>query len=119
MRSAKCSATRARTKPLLGDSRTTVDGVLGIMSRSTRILQAISLSLALAIAACSNPPRVNGTAGASPSPNVPWKAPPGAIKQEELVIPAAAAVVPPDLQERIRQLSLVDVVDLALRNNPA
>lgn len=33
--------------------------------------------------------------------------------------PAVAAVVPPDLQERIRQLSLVDVVDLALRNNPA
>jgi TolC family type I secretion outer membrane protein len=28
-------------------------------------------------------------------------------------------VLPPDLQQRVRQLSLADVVDLALRNNPA
>jgi TolC family type I secretion outer membrane protein len=35
------------------------------------------------------------------------------------VTPAIAAVVPADLQQRIRQLTLVDVVDLALRNNPA
>jgi outer membrane protein len=96
-----------------------VDGVLGIMSHSTRYLQAISLPLVLGIAACGNPPRVNGAAGASPSPSVPWKAPAGAIKPEQLVIPAVATAVPPDLQERIRQLSLVDVVDLALRNNPA
>jgi TolC family type I secretion outer membrane protein len=41
------------------------------------------------------------------------------IKQEPAVIPAVGAAVPADLQERIRQLSLVDVVDLALRNNPA
>lgn len=34
------------------------------------------------------------------------------------MIPVAVAV-PADLQERIRKLSLVDVVDLALRNNPA
>jgi TolC family type I secretion outer membrane protein len=71
------------------------------------------------IAGCSNPPRVNGAAGASPSPSVPWNAPVGAIKPEPVVIPAVAAAVPADLQERIRQLSLVDVVDLALRNNPA
>jgi len=36
-----------------------------------------------------------------------------------LVTPAIAIAVPPDLQQRIRQLTLVDVVDLALRNNPA
>jgi TolC family type I secretion outer membrane protein len=62
---------------------------------------------------------VNGAAGASPSPNIPWNAPAGAIKPEQGVIPAVAEAVPPDLQERIRQLSLADVVDLALRNNPA
>jgi outer membrane protein len=89
------------------------------MSHSTRILQAISLLLVLVIAGCGNPPRVNGAAGASPSPSIPWKAPAGAIKPESVVIPAVAAAVPADLQERIRQLSLVDVVDLALRNNPA
>ncbi len=89
------------------------------MSHTNRLLQAISSLLILGVAACGNPPRVNGAAGASPSPNVPWKAPTGAIKPEQVVTPAVAAVVPPDLQERIRQLSLVDVVDLALRNNPA
>jgi outer membrane protein len=89
------------------------------MSRSTRSLQAISLLLILGVAGCGNPPRVSGVAGAPPSPSVPWKAPAGVIKPEPLVAPAIAAAVPPDLQERIRQLSLVDVVDLALRNNPA
>lgn len=89
------------------------------MSHSPRILQGISVPLIFVIAGCSNPPRVNGAAGASPSPSVPWKAPVGAIKPEQVVIPAVAAAVPADLQERIRQLSLVDVVDLALRNNPA
>jgi outer membrane protein len=108
-----------RTKPLLKASRTAVEGVLGIMPHSIRTLQAVSLPLVLAIAACGNPPRVNGAAGASPSPNVPWKIPAGAITSEPSVTPAVAAAVPSDLQERIRQLSLVDVVDLALRNNPA
>ena len=96
-----------------------MDGVLGIMSHSTRLLQSISLLFILGIAGCGNPPRVNGVAGAPPSPNVEWKAPAGAIKPEPVVIPAIVTAVPADLQERIRQLSLVDVVDLALRNNPA
>jgi outer membrane protein len=119
MRSAKCSATRPLTKPLLEPSITTADGVLGIMSHSTRILQAISLPLILAIAGCGNPPRVRGVAGAPPSPSTPWKVPAGAVKMEPVVAPAVAPAVPSDLQERIRQLSLADVVDLALRNNPA
>lgn len=89
------------------------------MSQTTRVLQSIFLALVLGIAACANPPRVNGAAGASPSPSVPWKAPAGAIGSEPTVTPAVAVAVPSDLQERIRQLSLVDVVDLALRNNPA
>jgi outer membrane protein len=89
------------------------------MSQTTRVLQAISLPLVLGIAACANPPRVNGAAGASPSPSVPWKVPAGAIRAEPTVTRAVAVAVPSDLQERIRQLSLIDVVDLALRNNPA
>ena len=92
---------------------------MGIMSHSFKVLQAISLSLLVGVVGCGNPPRVGGVAGAPPSPSTPWKAPAGAIKQEAAVTPAAAAGVPADLQERIRQLSLVDVVDLALRNNPA
>jgi TolC family type I secretion outer membrane protein len=89
------------------------------MSHSFKVLQAISLPLLVGVIGCGNPPRVGGVAGAPPSPSTPWKPPAGAIKQEAAVIPAVAAAVPADLQERIRQLSLVDVVDLALRNNPA
>ena len=65
------------------------------------------------------PPRVNGVPAAPPSPNVPWTVPAGAIKPEPLVTAATALAVPPDLEQRIQQLSLADVVDLALRNNPA
>jgi outer membrane protein len=61
---------------------------------------------------------VSGAAGAPPAPNVPWQAPPGAVKPESLVTRASAVAVPPDLAQRIQQLSLADVVDLALRNNP-
>lgn len=119
MRIAKCSATRRRTEPSLQVSTKSVDGVLGIMPRLTRFLQAISLGLVSVVAGCGSPPRVNGAAGASPSPNVPWTPPPGAVKPESLVTPVIAIAVPPDLQQRMRQLTLVDVVDLALRNNPA
>jgi outer membrane protein len=119
MRIAKCSATRRRTEPSLQISTTSVDGVLGIMPRIIRFLQAISLGLVSVVAGCGSPPRVNGAAGASPSPNVPWTPPPGAVKPESLVTPVIAIAVPPDLQQRMRQLTLVDVVDLALRNNPA
>ncbi len=65
------------------------------------------------------PPRVNGVPAAPPAPNVPWKAPPGAIRPEPIVTAASALAVPPDLEQRIQQLALADVVDLALRNNPA
>jgi outer membrane protein len=65
------------------------------------------------------PPSVNGVPAAPPAPNVPWKVPVGAIKPEPLVTAATALAVPPDLEQRIQQLALADVVDLALRNNPA
>jgi outer membrane protein len=68
---------------------------------------------------CGKPPSVNGVAGAAPAPNVPWKPPARGVKPEPLITPAAIAAVPADLQQRISQLSLADVVDLALRNNPA
>jgi TolC family type I secretion outer membrane protein len=65
------------------------------------------------------PPSVNGVPAAPPAPNVPWKAPAGAIKPEPLTTAATALAVPTDLEQRIQQLTLADVVDLALRNNPA
>jgi outer membrane protein len=50
---------------------------------------------------------------------VPWTPPAGLIKREPLVTPTVVNALPPDLQQRVKQLTLSDVVDLALRNNPA
>ncbi len=88
------------------------------MSHTNRLLQAISAVVALTAAGCGTP-RVNGVAGASPSPSVPWTPPAGAVKPEPMVTRAQMEAVPSDLRQRMQQLTLADVVDLALRNNPA
>ncbi|HZK77275.1 MAG TPA: TolC family protein, partial [Gemmatimonadaceae bacterium] len=54
----------------------------------------------------------------APSANVPWTAPRQALKPEPPVQRVESAV-PADLAQHIQQLTLADVVDLALRNNPA
>lgn len=83
-------------------------------------LQATVCGSILFLCGCEmGPPRVGGVAGAPPAPSVAWKPPSGAIRREPLITPATALAVPPDLEQRIRQLTLADVVDLALRNNPA
>jgi outer membrane protein len=90
------------------------------MSRLNRILQATICASILTVWGCEmGPPSVNGAPGAPPAPNVAWKPPAGAIKPEPQVTAATALAVPPDLAQRIQQLTLGDVVDLALRNNPA
>src|SRR3954468_9189696 len=89
------------------------------MSLTHRLVQPVLLILLFIAAGCGKPPRVNGVAGAAPSPNVPWKPPARAVRPESLVTPAVVAAIPADVQQRIGQLSLSDVVDLALRNNPA
>ena len=100
------------------DSRKAVYSVFGIMSQPNIILQATIVGSILSVCSCGTP-RVNGVPAAPPAPNLPWKAPAGAIKPEPLITPVTALAVPPDLEQRIQQLTLVDVVDLALRNNPA
>jgi outer membrane protein len=87
----------------------------------TSTLSSFALAVVAAFSSsCSaGPPRVNGVAGAPPSPNTPWKAPAGAVKAEARIENAKTAAIPPDIEQRIKQLTLVDVVDLALRNNPA
>ncbi len=72
----------------------------------------------LIFAGCAHiPDRVQGVPTTSPSAEVPW-APPSASAQ----IPVQTTA-PPIPVEQVRQehnrLSLVDVVDIALRNNPA
>ncbi|HYF38126.1 MAG TPA: TolC family protein [Gemmatimonadales bacterium] len=74
--------------------------------------------LVLAGTACVGTPSVSGVAGVSPSPNTAWTAP--AREAEEVRGDTAnRPAVPGDLAQRIRRLTLAEVVDLGLRNNPA
>lgn len=68
----------------------------------------------ITLAACGpGTPRIDGVPGAPPSPSQPWREP------AQVMTPpaeAAAAATPPALPQT---LSIADVVDIALRNNPA
>ena len=61
-------------------------------------------------------PRIDGAPAAPASPDEPWRAPRGAVPPEpaRTTIPA----LPPDIASRRDSLTLGDVVDVALRNNP-
>jgi outer membrane protein len=66
-------------------------------------------------AACVGTPSVNGVAGVAPSPNLAWTPPaPGEVRDTGRV----QRPVPKDLEQRIKRLTLAEVVDLGLRNNP-
>jgi outer membrane protein len=80
------------------------------------LVPALAAVVALGGAACSpGIPSVSGVPGASPAPNIAWT-PPATRGRVEARQPAAE--VPPDLRDRIQQLTLAEIVDLALRNNP-
>jgi TolC family type I secretion outer membrane protein len=78
----------------------------------------VPLISAAGLACAANLSQVDGVRAVAPRPNVPWTAPKEALKPEAPV-EKGAGVVPADLAQRIQQLTLADVVDLALRNNPA
>ena len=67
---------------------------------------------------CVGTPSVSGVAGTAPSPDRPWTPPPARERAAE-ASPPPSAEVPADIAERIAALTLTDIVDLALRNNPA
>jgi outer membrane protein len=69
--------------------------------------------LLLACAGCVGTPSVGGVAGVSPSPDVAWTPP----RETRVSHAAPHPAVPPDLEQRLRRLTLADVVDLGLRNN--
>jgi len=56
--------------------------------------------------------------GASPRPEVPWTPPADALPSVAPADTSARAAVPPDLADRIRRLTLGEIVDLGLRSNP-
>lgn len=72
------------------------------------------LGLVIACGACVGTPSVGGVAGVSPSPNTSWTPP----RQLRIRESAGQPAVPRDLAQRIQRLTLADVVDLGLRNNP-
>jgi outer membrane protein len=77
--------------------------------KKVRLVIGILLS-----AGCVGTPSVSGVAGTAPSPNKEWS-PPSPPRD---TLPSTPTSVPPDLLERVNTLTLGDVVDLALRNNP-
>ncbi|HEX2217213.1 MAG TPA: TolC family protein, partial [Gemmatimonadales bacterium] len=81
-------------------------------------MRLAAVASTLLLAGCVGTPSVLGVRGASPRPEVPWTPPAEALPS---VLPAdtsARAAVPPDLAERIRRLTLAEIVDLGLRGNP-
>lgn len=66
------------------------------------------------LAGCVRPPSVAGVAGTSAAPNAVWAAPRAAPREA-----APAPALPAGLAEHVNTLTLADIVDLALRNNPA
>ena len=77
-------------------------------------LETFALGTAV-LAACT--PGVSGVAGTAPAPNALWKPPPRPEPTAAQATPAPA--LPADLAQRVAQLRLVDVIDIALRNNTA
>ena len=65
-------------------------------------------------AGCAGTPSVAGVAGVPPAPNKEWT-PPAPPRD---TLPATPSSFPSDLLTRVNTLTLGDVVDLALRNNP-
>jgi outer membrane protein len=84
-------------------------------THSTRLPLLAGAAFALA---CVGTPNVNGVAGTSAAPNVAWK-PPAQRDSGAAYAKAPPIVLPPDIAQRVHELTLGDVVDLALRNNPA
>lgn len=71
------------------------------------------------LTACVGTPSVSGVPGASPAPQVPWTPPAAARRAPAPIDTSALAAVPPDLADRIRRLTLAEIVEIGLRNNAA
>lgn len=78
---------------------------------------ALAAGLCASFAGCVGTPSVNGVAGVSPAPDSTWT-PPARTGADTAAHPAPYEV-PPDIQQRLQTLTLTDIVDLALRNNPS
>ena len=89
------------------------------MCFSSRILPASAGLLLFVVPGCVTAPRADGAPATPKSANVPWTVQAKAVKPEAPVGTGPTIPVSADLISRIQQLTLTDVVDLALQNNPA
>jgi outer membrane protein TolC len=73
--------------------------------------------LVLVVAGCTPaPPRLSGAPATARTPDSAWVPPPGIAQRATTVVQPVP--LPADLESRIRSLTLTDVLDVALRNNP-
>jgi outer membrane protein TolC len=86
------------------------------LPRGPRLRTGAALLLGVAGCAPGLPGPGGGAPAASSAPHVPWTPP--APTAAPAAPPPAAGQVPPELAQRLKQLTAADVVDLALRNNP-
>lgn len=86
-------------------------------SRPLHFGRLVPALVVLASASCTHAPlpRIAGAPAAPASSAEPWRAPRGAVPPEPARVTAA---LPSDIAPRRDSLTLGDVVDLALRNNP-
>jgi len=82
--------------------------------RRAPVKLAILGALLLYSAGCVGVPRVNGTSVAPSAPNHAWRPPRDAVVHDSL----RSDTLPQQLAARVDSLTLPDIVDLALRNNP-
>jgi outer membrane protein len=75
---------------------------------------AAGLTMAAASACIHNPPNVDGKPSAPTSPGAFWDPPKRAITRDSV----PRVTIPSNIAERVAHLTLPDVVDIALTNNP-
>jgi outer membrane protein TolC len=80
-----------------------------------RLLHPALCGATLSLAACLHQPRIHGGESAPDAPNKLWPAPPAAIGRAPVIDTSARRA----LAALPTELTLADIVDLALRNSPA
>jgi outer membrane protein len=82
--------------------------------RPTAASWAALFAATLAAACVHNPPHADGRPSAPPAPDAFWTPPKRAMTHDQL----PKGTIPPDIEARVTKLTLPDVIDLGLLNNP-
>jgi outer membrane protein TolC len=80
-------------------------------------LRGLAVLLVAGIWACVGTPKVLGVAGTAPSPKAAWTPPPAQQTPSDTTGRPPTAI-PADLEQRVNRLTLAELIDVGLRNNP-